>query len=70
MLYDVSAIIVIIIVSICLVGGYVSGKIGKPDNKVEQGFEKVIKNETGIDIDFTAGVDGNASSTTTNSESK
>lgn len=52
-MYDAALIVLIVIVSLCAVGGAISGYFWYQDNPVEEAAESVIKKETGIDVDLT-----------------
>lgn len=49
---DLSLIILISIITISIIGGYVSVKYLGPDNPIEETAEKIIESETGADINF------------------
>lgn len=51
--YDVSLIIIGILVGICVLGGITSTIWLGPDNPVEEVAEKIIEDETGLKVDLT-----------------
>lgn len=50
--YDLSIVILIVIVVTCVTAGTLTGIFWKPDNPVEEVSEDIIKQETGIDLDL------------------
>jgi len=48
-----SALIIIIVVSVLAVGGYVSSLFLGNDNAVEETCEQMIESQTGVDVDLT-----------------
>lgn len=52
-LRDVSLIILISILVICVASGVISSKYLGDDNPVEETAEKIIDSQTGIDVDLT-----------------
>ena len=45
--------VVLILVACSFAGGYIASRFLPADSPVEQACEKVIKSQTGIDLDFT-----------------
>lgn len=52
-LYDGGLIVLIVIVSICVVGGVASTFFWGNDNPIEETAEEIIKEKTGMDVDLT-----------------
>ncbi len=53
-MYDLSLILIVGIVVSCAIGGLISVYFLGPNNPVELEAEKIIKDETGIDINLDA----------------
>lgn len=49
---DVSIILFVAIVSICVIGGIISRTFYGPDNAIEEFAEDIIERETGINLDL------------------
>lgn len=49
---DLSTILFIAIVSICVIGGVISRTFYGPDNAIEELAEDIIEQETGIHLDL------------------
>ena len=52
-LNDVGIIILGVIISLCALGGIISSLYLGDDNPIEELLEKVIEEETGVDVDLT-----------------
>ncbi len=52
-MFELSVIVVVVIIGVCVLGGLLSTVWLGKDNPVEEVAEKVIQEETGINIDLT-----------------
>lgn len=52
-LYEGGLLVLIVIVSLCVVGGIASTFFLGHDNPVEETAEDIIKEKTGVDVDLT-----------------
>ena len=52
-MFELSVMVVVVIIGVCVLGGLLSTVWLGKDNPVEEVAEKVIQEETGINIDLT-----------------
>lgn len=49
---DAGLIVLIVVISLCVIGGVASKHFLGPDNPVEETAEDIIRDQTGLDIDL------------------
>jgi len=58
--FDAGIVVTLVVLIFCAIAAYVSVEItGKHDQPIEQAAEKILKETTGISIDFTSDDDNN-----------